>query len=90
MSTYTTGTGQTIGGVHDEGACAGEFCTIHNPSDHHMREWKTHWRNDRKMMERICPHSVGHPDPDEIASDTIHGCDGCCGTGKAKYGVLPS
>jgi hypothetical protein len=43
-------------------------------------------------MERICPHGVGHPDPDDLAyrisiakkmgKDTkylgIHGCDGCC------------
>jgi hypothetical protein len=30
-------------------------------------------------MERICPHGVGHPDPDDVfATDTVHGCDGCC------------
>lgn len=43
-------------------------------------------------MERICPHGIGHPDPDDIAfkrnrprfgedmakADSIHGCDGCC------------
>jgi hypothetical protein len=37
-------------------------------------------------MERICPHGVGHPDPDDAAYHirigqgykTIHGCDGCC------------
>jgi hypothetical protein len=34
-------------------------------------------------MERICPHGVGHPDPDHVfytkrMTDTIHGCDGCC------------
>ncbi len=32
-------------------------------------------------MERICPHDVGHPDPDDmnvIAGDSSHGCDGCC------------
>jgi hypothetical protein len=34
-------------------------------------------------MERICPHGVGHPDPDEYAIASggdagVHGCDGCC------------
>lgn len=29
-------------------------------------------------MERICPHGVGHPDPDDTNPDTVHGCDGCC------------
>lgn len=41
-------------------------------------------------MERICPHGVGHPDPDHIAFvervagkdvasvEAVHGCDGCC------------
>lgn len=55
-----------------------------------MRDFKTHWRDDRKLMERICPHGVGHPDPDDIAFkrrvlgdkfanlEAIHGCDGCC------------
>lgn len=77
--TYTTGTGQELLGVHPPERCAGQHCVIHNPSDHAMRDFPTHWRNDRKIMERICPHGVGHPDPDEINPDTVHGCDGCCG-----------
>ncbi len=65
-------------------------CSIHNPSDHHMKEWRQHWRDDRGLMERICEHGVGHPDPDDIAfklrtrgsnfaaTEGIHGCDRCC------------
>ena len=68
--------------VHSREKCAGEFCCIHNPSDHHMREWPQNWRGDRGLMERICPHGIGHPDPDDPATKTqyggIHGCDGCC------------
>jgi len=64
--------------VHPATKCAGEACTIHNPSDHHMRQWPLNWRGDRGTMERICPHGVGHPDPDGISEDTVHGCDGCC------------
>lgn len=85
MPSYVTGTGQTIW-VHNDHDCRGPYCVIHNPSKHHMVDWPTHWRPDRYLMERICPHGVGHPDPDHIAFtprgrrhlDEIHGCDGCC------------
>lgn len=65
-------------GVHPSGLCAGEHCVIHAPSRHHMETWPLNWRGDRKIMERVCPHGVGHPDPDEVNPDTVHGCDGCC------------
>ena len=84
METYLTGTGQTVY-VHERGQCKKGPCCIHFPSDHHMRNWPTHWRDDRKLMERLCPHGVGHPDPDQVTYDlgrgvenSIHGCDGCC------------
>jgi hypothetical protein len=72
--------------VHDPSKCAGEFCVMHNPSDHHMRDWPTNWRGDRGLMERMCPHGVGHPDPDALAFHErlgeswqgVHGCDGGC------------
>lgn len=67
--------------VHPSDRCEGQHCVIHHPSDHHMREWPLNWRDDRKLMERICPHGVGHPDPDDINIDHIHGCDGCCRSG---------
>lgn len=85
---YVTGTGQVLTHIHDESACAGESCVIHNPSDHSMRAFPTLWRADRGIMERLCPHGVGHPDPDDQAfitrrrgpdhGEDIHGCDGCC------------
>ena len=71
--------------AHDSEVCAGEFCTLHNRSDHPMRGFPQQWRWDVALMERVCPHGVGHPDPDDIAltrSDgwaaRVHGCDGCC------------
>lgn len=71
--------------VHDSSQCEGEFCTIHNMSDHSMRAFPQHWRGDRGLMERMCPHGVGHPDPDDVKYvdpyERIHGCDGCCGEG---------
>lgn len=70
--------------VHTRSRCAGERCCIHNQSDHHMRSWPQNWRADRGIMERLCRHGVGHPDPDDLMVKarpeevTRHGCDGCC------------
>lgn len=66
------------------------YCAVHEPSPHHMSEWPQHFRQDRGLMERVCPHGIGHPDPDDRAFvalmngitlpgwDSVHGCDGCC------------
>jgi hypothetical protein len=64
---------------------------IHNPSDHAMRGFPTHFRMPMPWdikgphTERICPHGVGHPDPDDYEywlsrgqNYGVHGCDGCC------------
>lgn len=79
--------------VHDPALCEGGPCTIHHPSEHHMVTWPQNWRGDqvvmgilipgRKIMERLCPHGIGHPDPDDIRivnreDPGVHGCDGCC------------
>ena len=65
--------------AHDIDVCDMSIpCCIHNPSDHHMRTWPQHWRDDRGIMERICEHGCGHPDPDDKSLDRIHGCCGCC------------
>jgi hypothetical protein len=76
--------------VHAATECQGRHCVIHNPSAHPMRDWPLVWRSDRQLMERICPHGVGHPDPDHVAFlaqfvsaeaaalHQQHGCDGCC------------
>lgn len=97
MEIYITDTGQRVS-VHEHDVCdsartgSEHGCCIHGPSDHHMKDWPTNWRQDRQMMERLCPHGVGHPDPDDTAYkqrhymggrhpehiDTAHGCDGCC------------
>jgi len=68
--------------VHSKDDCKNDHCCVHNPSDHHMRDWPQNWREDRNLMERICPHGVGHPDPDDPKANhpyhSMHGCDGCC------------
>jgi len=78
MKHFLEHTDISVSNVHSEEQCKGQPCTIHNRSDHNMRHFPQHWRSDRRIMERICPHGVGHPDPDEIDPDTTHGCDGCC------------
>jgi len=69
--------------AHADGKCMGEVCTFHKRTDHSMRRFPQLWRGDRKIMERICPHNIGHPDPDEYKivegiDDGTHACDGCC------------
>lgn len=86
--------GVTLWNVHPSTACKGRGCPIHHPSEHKMRDWPLHWRSDRRLMERICVHGVGHPDPDDRAfrrrmfpseadfqADAVHGCCGCCAGG---------
>lgn len=89
MRTKLENTTQTIA-AHDPQLCKGSVCSVHNPSDHAMRRFRQYWRYDRQLMERICPHGVGHPDPDHlahlatvlsseaVAAEAVHGCDGCC------------
>lgn len=84
MEKFLTGTGQKLL-VHDKSKCENEYCCIHNPSNHHMKDWPLHWREDRGFFERIDPEGVGHPDPDDIEyhkkngiNISVHGCNGLC------------
>lgn len=75
--------GPTVLRTHGPDQCADNVCCIHNPSDHHMLTWPQLWRSDSRLMERTCPHGIGHPDPDDLNVRTthwagVHGCDGCC------------
>lgn len=83
--------GYWIGGtlvhkVHAETQCAGEVCVMHSPTEHHMATWPILWRVDRQIVERMCEHGVGHPDPDQWTYwqrthrmyEQVHGCCGCC------------
>ena len=76
---------------HEPEKCEGHHCPFHNPSDHHMKDWKMVLRSSG-LIERVCKHGVGHPDPDSAAFlyscgaewIGIHGCDGCCTRPKKK------
>ena len=77
---------EIISHVHLRYNCQGTVCPLHNPSDHHMRSFKMHYRHDRGIFERICKHGVGHIDPDDYRTTVgldkgLHGCDGCCWKG---------
>jgi hypothetical protein len=83
MSTFEDDFGTKLRNVHQPSKCEGHACVIHHPSDHSMRKFPLLWRIDKRVFERICPHGIGHPDPDDIEFQdqpwlTIHGCDGCC------------
>lgn len=87
LEEVTLNSGQVIR-AHKKSLCEPP-CAIHAPSDHHMKDWKLIFR-ESGMLERICPHGIGHPDPDtmsfvkrrlgkEISEyEGVHGCDGCC------------
>lgn len=90
MATATLEHSDTLLNVHDPERCDGRYCSVHKRSDHSMRSFPQIWRWDRGIMERICPHGIGHPDPDEMSylasllpeeivyANGVHGCDGCC------------
>lgn len=77
--------GLPVSRLHPSSACAGSFCCLHNPSDHHMVDWMLNLRASG-LMERLCRHGIGHPDPDSLAwlkrngleGYEVHGCCGCC------------
>ena len=76
--------------THDAGECLLDHCPSHNPSRHPLASAPLRWRQDLELMERICPHGVGHPDVDSLnyidvvegsgraARLSAHTCDLCC------------
>lgn len=74
---------------HARTACDGEPCPFHAPSAHPMVDAPMQLR-ETGLIERTCPHGVGHPDPDSAGwlnrngppgcrgAWGVHGCDGCC------------
>ena len=76
--------------IHPESqSCRDQGCMIHNPDEGwvgNREDWPYAPRPDGRI-ERMCPHSVGPPDPDAARWLTktqahlapwVHGCDGCC------------
>jgi len=76
--------------IHHKDLCKGSYCPFHNPSDHPLKNAPINIRVDKGgLVERICKHGIGHPDPDSVAYfhkhgekwAGVHGCDGCCNRG---------
>lgn len=85
---FTLEGGQVIFNVHHINQCAGRNCVLHNMSNHSMRSFPQHYRQDIGIMERVCPHGIGHLDPDELTDRLgAHGCDGCC-TGNGPEPII--
>lgn len=88
---YVDGFGNALYFVHPQSPDCDEGCVIHNPTDPNKDTFPPLWRGDRSMMERVCPHGIGHPDRDQIRywertlgeaearAQATHACDGCCG-----------
>ena len=74
--------------VHWPRRCSGQVCVVHSPTEHGLSSWPLVWREDRGIVERLCTHGIGHPDPDQFtfwlssgrSYELVHGCDGCCDT----------
>lgn len=79
--------------THGLAQCEGNWCTMHNPSQHPLRGMPVIWRSDINLMMRVCNHGLVHPDPDDLAFKhrasgaawaercSMHQCDGCCPLG---------
>lgn len=81
---------ETIVHVHNRAHCDGQFCAIHNPSDHPLSRMPRRFENG--IILRLCSHGMYHPDPDALnfiertfgravaLSREEHGCCGasCC------------
>lgn len=83
--------------MHSIRDCAHRKCVIHNRSLHHMRGWYATWNEDLKRVDRLCPHGLDHPDPDQfpfweergLSFLAIHDCDGCCAPSVIKGELAP-
>lgn len=81
---------------HKSSECGVGVCAVHRPSEgNKMKKWRFQVRLDKGgIMERFCPHGIGHTDPDSldwahsvwderwgpenVEALALHGCDGCC------------
>lgn len=65
-TTWTSGVGQELRGVHTAASCTGDRCPIHDPSTEAAAIGVTVWVQTPYggWMHRRCPHGYDHPDPD--------------------------
>lgn len=91
--TFTTDKGERLYNVHTPDKCEGQFCVIHNPVPGPWDKWDTDWRDDWRLMTRICPHNVSHVAMEEmlrmpllgmISHEHPGGCDCACDIARCK------
>lgn len=89
--TATLEGGQVLTGVHDEKACAGDKCPIHNVSFHNLVGMEQRWNAVYRRIERICTCGVWHIDPDDSTIYTEHDCCdlNCCGKTSDPLDLAP-
>lgn len=76
--------------IHPAHACRGSYCSMHNPSDHPLRDAPQLWDPRFRSIYRMCTHGNVHLDPDDftfkwragaslqvLALISVHDCDGC-------------
>lgn len=74
-------------GTHLAHECEGRLCDVHNRrGTGPQATWPLNWRDDRGIMEVICPCGIGHPTPaqaeffdslyeyEEFEAELVHGC----------------
>lgn len=60
MEQHLLETGQVVQ-THVSTECFGNWCCIHRPMPGPWTWWPRYWREDKRIMERICPCGIGHP-----------------------------
>lgn len=84
--THLLESGQTLVNVHPRLECVGEWCPIHRPMPGPWSNWPRQWSDERDIMERVCPHGIGHPVAEMYqwamergrGFDLVHGCCSSC------------
>ncbi|MGV1079746.1 MAG: hypothetical protein ACOYD1_07820 [Candidatus Nanopelagicales bacterium] len=99
---WTTNFPGGVFNLHSEESCVGEYCVVHNPSDHPLRGLPMSLGLNGRVWR--FKGTLFHPDPDSFYAleklgkvtegDWIHICDGgCCPHGlvlpHAKYRTYP-
>lgn len=82
---WVNAAGVRVAFLHQPDNCEGQPCVAHNPTPHSMSDWPMNLR-ETALIERLCSHGVGHPDPDSVwffdskgfFGFDVHGCCGCC------------
>lgn len=100
MTSFRVNDRQVLHNVHRQEDCEGP-CVIHSPLPGPWDiepGWMLLWRPCSEIddmfglyrgFERICPHGIGHPAPEQVQRDGgsgLHGCDGCCWRGEGHGG----